>query len=86
MSSIEILEYLKKHGESMDCDIATAINLPLAKTRALLADLISKTDVIACETIKFEKGNKIEGLSCRVSGFTPKAKPGAKSKVQLKLS
>ncbi|MEI7843990.1 MAG: ArsR family transcriptional regulator [Gallionellaceae bacterium] len=82
----QILEYLKKHGESMDSDIATAINLPMTKTRTLLAELIAKTDVIACETIKFEKGKKIEGLSCRVSGFTPKAKPGAKSKVQLKLS
>lgn len=70
----------------MDSDIATAINLPMTKTRTLLAELIAKTDVIACETIKFEKGKKIEGLSCRVSGFTPKAKPGAKSKVQLKLS
>lgn len=86
MSTNQILEYLKKHGEKMDSDIATAINLPLAQTRSMLDELIDKAEVISCETIRFEKGKKIEGLSCRISGFTPKAKPGAKSKVQLKLS
>jgi len=70
----------------MDSDIATAINLPLTKTRALLAELIAKTEVIASETIKFEKSKKVEGFSCRVSGFTPRAKPVAESKVQIRLS
>jgi hypothetical protein len=31
-------------------------------------------------------GKKIEGTNYRIAGFIPKAKPGAKSKVQLKLS
>ncbi|MEI7842669.1 MAG: ArsR family transcriptional regulator [Gallionellaceae bacterium] len=86
MSSNQILQYLKTHGERLDAEIVTAIGLPLAKTRQLLLELVAKGEVITCDTIKYEKGKKIEGISCRLSGFTPKAKPGAKSKVQLKLS
>lgn len=86
MPANQILQFLKTHGEKLDSDIATAVGMPLAKTRQLLTDLVAKGDVISCHTIKYEKGKKLEGMSCRLSGFTPKAKPGAKSKVQLKLS
>jgi len=86
MPSNQILQYLKTHGERLDVEIVTAIGIPLAKTRLLLQELVAKGEVITCDTIKYEKGKKIEGISCRLSGFTPKAKPGAKSKVQLKLS
>jgi DNA-binding IclR family transcriptional regulator len=86
MPANQILQYLKTHGEKLDAEIVAAIGLPIAKTRQLLTDLVAKGEVITCHTIKYEKGKKIEGMSCRLSGFTPKAKPGAKSKVQLKLS
>jgi hypothetical protein len=86
MPTNPILQYLKTHGERLDIEIVAAIGMPPAQTRALLAELAAKGDVITCHTIKYEKGKKIEGISCRLSGFTPKAKPGAKSKVQLKLS
>jgi DNA-binding IclR family transcriptional regulator len=86
MSTNPILQYLKLHGERLDIEIAAALNMSLPKTRSLLAELTAKGDVITCDTIKYEKGKKIEGMSCRLAGFTPKAKPGAKSKVQLRLS
>jgi hypothetical protein len=76
----EILQYLKKHGEKFDAEIAQANGLTLSKTRLHLAELAAKGEVITCDSIRFEKGKKIEGISCRVSGFTPPAAPGRKAK------
>lgn len=83
----EIIAYLKKHGESLDADIAKEIGLPLPKIRSLLDELTSKGDIMSYQSIKFVNGKPIVGVRCRVSGFIPKAAPGRKSgKVQLKLS
>jgi hypothetical protein len=35
-------------------------------TRILLSELAAKGDVITCDTIKFEKGKKIEGDELQV--------------------
>lgn len=86
MPTTKIIQYLKTHGESLDTRIAEATGLPLATTHLHLAELTVQNQIMSCHTIKFEKGKKIEGISCRLTGFTPKAKPGAKPKVQLKLS
>jgi hypothetical protein len=82
----EILQYLKLHGERLDTEIAAATGIPLAQTHRHLAELTSKGEVMSCLSIKFEKGKKIEAISCRLVGFSVKSKPGAKPKVQLKLS
>ena len=82
----DILQYLKAHGERLDTDIAEATGHTLAKVRAQLAELASRGEIMVCHSTKFEKGKKIEGISCRVAGFIPPAAPGRKSKSQLKLS
>lgn len=82
----EILQFLKTNGEQLDTEIAEAMGISLAKTRIQLTALSAEGEIMTCYKIKFEKGNKIEGLSCRLSGHIPKAAPGRKSKVQLKLS
>lgn len=82
----EILQYLKKHGERLDTDIAEATGISLATVRLHLAELAAKCEVVACHSIKFEKGKKVEGTIYRVAGYTPPASPGRKSKTQLKLS
>ena len=82
----EILQYLKTHGESLDTEIAAAVGISLAKVRIQLTELTAKGEVMSCHTTKFDKGKKIEGMSCRLAGFIPPAAPGRKSKVQLKLS
>jgi hypothetical protein len=79
----EILKYLKKHGEKLDAEIAEAAGLSLSKTRLCLAELAAKGEVITCDSIRFEKGKKIEGIRCRVSGYIPPAAPGRKSKASL---
>lgn len=82
----EILQYLKKHGERFDTDIAQATGIPLAKVRLHLSELAAKKEIMVCHSIRFEKGKKIEGISCRLTGYIPPAAPGRKSKSQLKIS
>jgi hypothetical protein len=82
----DILLYLKAHGERLDTEIAEATGHSLAKVRQLLSELAAKGEIMACHSIKFEKGKKTEGISCRLAGFIPPAAPGRKSKSQLKLS
>jgi DNA-binding IclR family transcriptional regulator len=82
----EILQYLKDNGERLDTEIAEATGLPLAKVHLFLSELAAKGEIMACHTTRFEKGKKIEGISCRLAGYIPPASPGRKSKVQLKLS
>lgn len=81
-----LLQYLKMHGEHFDREIAEATGIPLAKVRLHLSELIDKREVMACHSIRFEKGKKVESIRCRLTGFTPPAAPGRKSKVQLQLS
>jgi hypothetical protein len=86
MPAKQILLYLNKQGERLDSEIAEAIGMSVSKTRIYLAELSGNGEVISCDTIRFVKGKKTEGVSYRLAGFTPKAAPGRKSKVQLKLS
>jgi len=79
----EILQYLKKHGEKFDAEIAEAAGLSLSKTRLHLSELAAKGEVMLCDSIRFEKGKKIEGIICRVSGYIPPSAPGRKSKASL---
>jgi DNA-binding IclR family transcriptional regulator len=82
----EILQFLKARGERLDTEIAEATGLPLTKVRLHVSELTAKGQVMSCHTIKYVKGKKIEGISCRISGFIPPAAPGRKSKAQLNLS
>jgi hypothetical protein len=79
----EILLYLKKHGERLDSEIALATGTSLAKVRLHLSELSGKREVMTCHSIRYEKGKKIEGIRCRISGYIPPAAPGRKSKAQM---
>jgi transcription initiation factor IIE alpha subunit len=79
----EILKYLRTHGELLDTEIALALGMPLAKAQQQLAKLAADGEIITCHTVRFDKGKKVEGTICRLSGHMPKASPGRKSKVQL---
>lgn len=82
----KILQFLKNNGEQLDRDIAAATGIPLSSVHLHLSELAAKGEVMACHSIKFQKGKKIEGISCRLSGYIPPAAPGRKPKSQLKLS
>lgn len=80
----EILQFLKKHGgEKLDAEIAQAAGLSLSKTRLYLAELAAKGEVMTYHSTRFIEGQKIEGIRCRLSGITPPAAPGRKSKASL---
>jgi len=82
----EILQHLKKHGEQLDAEIADATGISLINVRLHLSELASKGEIVACHSIRFEKGKKIEGTRCRLAGYIPPAAPGRKAKPQLNLS
>lgn len=86
MPTAQILQYLKSQGEKLDTEIAEAVGMSLAITQIHLSELAAKGAVMSCLSIRFVGTKKIEGMSYRILGFIPKAKPGAKPKVQLKLS
>lgn len=82
----EILQYLKKHGDQLDKEIALATGISLANVRLHLSTLAAKGEIMVCRSIRFEKGKEIEGIRCRLAGYIPPAAPGRKPKAQLKLS
>ena len=80
----EILQYLKKYGDRLDKEIALATGTTVANVRLQISELASKGEVMTCHSIRFEKGKKVEGIRCRLSGYIPPAAPGRKSKAQIK--
>ena len=76
----EILQYLKNRGEQSDMQIAVATGLSLTNVRLHLTDLAANGKVMACHSIRFEKGKKVEGINCRLAGHIPPAAPGRKPK------
>jgi DNA-binding Lrp family transcriptional regulator len=75
---IDILQCLRKHGERLDLDIAEEMGMPLATVRQRLARLAAAGEIITCNLTRFESGNPIEALLCRVSGYVPPRAPGRK--------
>ena len=82
----EILQFLKKHGESLDAEIAAATNLSITKVRLHLSELAARKEIVMCHSIRFDRSKKVEGMTCRLAGYSPPAAPGRKSKAQLKSS
>jgi predicted ArsR family transcriptional regulator len=79
---IDTLQCLKKHGQSLDLDIAKEMGLPLVTVRQQLSALADRREAIVCKTIRFENGRQLEAWQCRVSGFVPPAAPGRKPKAR----
>jgi transcription initiation factor IIE alpha subunit len=73
-----ILQYMKMHGEKFDKEIAIATGISLASVRLQLAELTAMHEIVACQSIRFNKGKKSEGTIYRVAGYSPPASPGRK--------
>lgn len=80
-----ILEYLNKHGEKMDIDIADATGLSILAVKAKLLQLSLNRAVINCNVTKYIDGVRIDGISSRISGSVPQASPGRKPKTEVAL-
>jgi len=73
-----IIQHLKDYGEQFDTEIAEALNLSLDQVRTAVKSLSAKGTVMSCFVTRYHGGEKIEGWSCRPSGFIPQAAPGRK--------
>ncbi len=80
---LEILQYLKDHGERLDSEIAQETGISLESVCVHLSELSAKGEVIMCRTTRFTDGKKIEGMLCRVAGYIPHASPGRKAKAPM---
>ena len=78
MSTVPILQYLQRHGQHLDSEIATATGISLQKVRASLAELKSRGEISQCSVTRFNDGKPFEGFLCRVAGSIPPSAPGRK--------
>jgi predicted ArsR family transcriptional regulator len=78
----QILEYLKKHGDKLDDEIAKGAGLTLSKTRLYLAELAAQGQVVTYHSTRLLEGQRIEGIRCRLSGVAPTPATGRQSKVK----
>jgi hypothetical protein len=56
--------------------------MPISSVRRAVSTLSAKGDVIVCRSIRYKNGKEVEGILCRVSGYTPPPAPGRKPKAQ----
>ena len=80
--STTIIQYLKKHGQKLDREIAKDTGIPLSQVRLTISELERTKAVSSCNVINFEGGVAIEGMLCRISGYIPPAAPGRKATPQ----
>lgn len=78
MHTASILEYLKRHGQLLDHEIAAATGISLKSVRASLADLSVRGVISRCNVTRYNDGLPVEAIQCRISGYVPPAAPGRK--------
>lgn len=78
MHASPILQYLKKHGQCVDSEIAAAMGIPLPNLRTSLADMSARGEIMKCSVTRFYDGKPVEETLCRVAGFIPPTAPGRK--------
>ena len=80
MHTTPILQYLHKHGQRLDSEIAKATGIPLTTVRISLSDLSARGEISRCSVTRFNDGKSIEGMLCRIAGTIPPKAPGPKPK------
>ncbi|MGB2832928.1 MAG: ArsR family transcriptional regulator [Methylotenera sp.] len=80
-----VLEYLKKHGQKCDRDIAKETGISLIQVRTSISELGATKAISCCSVTNFEDGVAIEGFLCRFSGYIPPAAPGRKATPQTSV-
>ena len=78
MHNTPILQYLKKHGQRLDSEIAAATGIPLPNVRNSLSDLSARGEISRCSVTRFNGGKAVEGILCRIAGSIPPKTPGRK--------
>ncbi len=78
MPAVKILQYLKKHGQSQDAEIAAAMAIPLAEASAVLEAMSARGEIMRCSVTRFADGKSVQEMLSRVAGFIPPPAPGRK--------
>ncbi len=78
-----ILQYLKKHGQKIDWEIAAGTNIPLDEVRESLTQLSNIGEISRCIVTRFADGKPVEGMLCRIAGTIPPQAPGRKPGVPV---
>ena len=79
MHTDKILSHLKKHGQLLDLEIASATGIALPQVRKSLADLTTHGKISQCSVTRFIGNKRVDGFQCRISGFVPPVAPGRKA-------
>lgn len=78
MHNAPILQYLKKHGQQLDSEIAAATRIRFPRFASRCFDLSARGEISRCSTTRYSDGKPVEGTLCRVAGYIPPATPGRK--------
>ena len=78
MQTDQVLSHLKKHGQLLDLEIASATGIALSQVRKSLADLKARGEISQCSVTHFNGSKRIDGFQCRISGYVPPVAPGRK--------
>jgi hypothetical protein len=74
-----VLSHLKKHGQLLDLEIASATGIALVQVRKSLADLMTRGEISQCSVTHFNGNKRVDGFQCRISGYVPPVAPGRKA-------
>lgn len=78
MHAASVLQHLKKHGQLLDSEIASATGLSLKAVRSSIIDLSVRGEISRCSVTRYADGKPVEAIQCRISGYFPPASPGRK--------
>ena len=79
MQTNQVLNHLKKHGQLLDLEIASATGIALTQVRKSLAELTTRGEISQCSVTHFNGNKRIDGFQCRISGYVPPVAPGRKA-------
>ena len=79
MQTDQILSHLKKHGQLLDLEIASATGIALVQVRKSLAELTTRGEISQCSVTHFKGNKRVDGFQCRISGYVPPVAPGRKA-------
>jgi hypothetical protein len=79
MQTSQVLSHMKKHGQLLDLEIASATGIALVQVRKSLAELTTRGEISQCSVSHFSGNKRVDGFQCRISGYVPPVAPGRKA-------
>jgi hypothetical protein len=82
----EVLQYLKKHGQCLDSEIAAGMGIPIKQVRRDISALAALGEITTCSVTRFNGNERFDGTQCRPASFIPPKAPGRKPGVPVKAA